>query len=135
VVDVITLDANEDEQKKADEINQRISEIAQDYPNCKITTEYAKSATTETQDNDEIIHLLWASDRLEVAREVDSRITKIYSDLVSLEKMMNYKRNIIDVLKDVMPEIDNEQGKRKSLVEECYDRWMNSAKQRKEAKV
>ena len=135
VVDVITLDANEDEQKKADVINQRISEIAQDYPNCKIATEYAKSATTETQDNDEIIHLLWASDRLEVAREVDSRITKIYSDLVSLEKMMNYKRNIIDVLKDVMPEIDDEQGKRKSLVEECYDRWMRSAKQRKEAKV
>jgi predicted RNA-binding Zn-ribbon protein involved in translation (DUF1610 family) len=135
VVDVITLDANEDEQKKADEINQRISEIAQDYPNCKITTEYAKSATTETQDNDEVVHLLWASDRLEVAREVDSRITKIYSDLVSLEKMMNYKRNIIDVLKDVMPEIDDEQGKRKSLVEECYDRWMRSAKQRKEANV
>jgi predicted RNA-binding Zn-ribbon protein involved in translation (DUF1610 family) len=135
VVDVITLDANEDEQKKADEINQRISQIAQDYPNCKITTEYAKSATTETQDNDEVVHLLWASDRLEVAREVDSRITKIYSDLVSLEKMMNYKRNIIDVLKDVMPEIDDEQGKRKSLVEECYDRWMRSAKQRKEANV
>ncbi len=36
-------------------------------------------------------------------REVDSRITKIYADLVSLEKMIHYKRSIIDVLKDVAP--------------------------------
>ncbi len=48
-------------------------------------------------------HLLWSSDRLEIAREVDSRLTRIYADLVSLEKMMHYKRSIIDVLKDALP--------------------------------
>ena len=134
VVDVMTLDPNEDEQKKADEVNQRISEIAQEYPSCKISTQYAKSKTAETADNDGINHLLWSSDRLEIAREVDSRITKIYSDLVSLEKMMHYKRSILDVLKDVMPDIDDEQGKRKTILEECHDRWMENAKRRKEAK-
>ena len=134
VVDVMTLDPNEDEQKKANEVNQRISEIAQEYPSCKISTQYAKSKTAETADNDGINHLLWSSDRLEIAREVDSRITKIYSDLVSLEKMMHYKRSILDVLKDVMPDIDDEQGKRKTILEECHDRWMENAKRRKEAK-
>jgi predicted RNA-binding Zn-ribbon protein involved in translation (DUF1610 family) len=134
VVDVMTLDPNEDEQKKADEVNRRISEIAQEYPSCKISTQYAKSKTAETADNDGINHLLWSSDRLEIAREVDSRITKIYSDLVSLEKMMHYKRSILDVLKDVMPDIDDEQGKRKTILEECHDRWMENAKRRKEAK-
>ena len=128
VVEVMTLDPNEDEQKKTDEVNRRISEIAQEHPNCKVTTEYARSEATETADNDGINHLLWSSDRLEIAREVDSRINKIYSDLVSLEKMMHYKRSILDVLKDVLPEIDDEQGKRKAILEECHDRWMNNAK-------
>ena len=128
VVEVMTLDPNEDEQKKTEEVNRRISEIAQEYPNCKVTTEYARSEATETADNDGINHLLWSSDRLEIAREVDSRINKIYSDLVSLEKMMHYKRSILDVLKDVLPEIDDEQGKRKTILEECHDRWMNNAK-------
>ena len=128
VVEVMTLDPNEDEQKKTDEVNRRISEIAQEHPNCKVTTEYAQSEATETADNDGINHLLWSSDRLEIAREVDSRINKIYSDLVSLEKMMHYKRSILDVLKDVLPEIDDEQGKRKTILEECHDRWMNNAK-------
>ena len=128
VVEVMTLDPNEDEQKKTDEVNRRISEIAQEHPNCKVTTEYARSEATETADNDGINHLLWSSDRLEIAREVDSRINKIYSDLVSLEKMMHYKRSILDVLKDVLPEIDDEQGKRKTILEECHDRWMNNAK-------
>ena len=76
-------------------------------------------------------HLLWSSDRLEIAREVDSRLTKIYADLVSLEKMMHYWRSIIDVLKDVLPPVDDDQGRRLSLVEECHDRWMENARNRK----
>ena len=76
-------------------------------------------------------HLLWSSDRLEIAREVDSRLTKIYADLVSLEKMMHYKRSIIDVLKDVLPPINDEQGRRLSLVEECHDRWMEIVRNKK----
>ncbi len=132
VVDVLTLDPNKTEQEKADEVNRRISEIAREYPSCKITTEYAKSEPTAENTNSDVKHLLWSSDRLEIAREVDSRITKIYADLVSLEKMMHYKRSIIDVLKDVMPNIDDNQGRRQTIVEECYERWINGARGRKE---
>ena len=109
----MTLDRSKSEQEKADEVNRRISEIAREYPSCKITTEYAKSDPMEEQTNSDVKHLLWSSDRLEIAREVDSRITKIYADLVSLEKMMHYKRSII--------------------LEECYERWINGARGRKEA--
>ena len=128
VVDVLTLDPNKTEQEKADEVNRRISEIAREYPSCKITTEYAKSDPTAENTDSDIKHLLWSSDRLEIAREVDSRITKIYADLVSLEKMMHYKRSIIDVLKDVMPDIDDNQGRRQTILEECYERWINGAR-------
>ena len=132
VVDVLTLDPNKTEQEKADEVNRRISEIAREYPSCKITTEYAKSDPTAENTDSNTKHLLWSSERLEIAREVDSRITKIYADLVSLEKMMHYKRSIIDVLKDVMPDIDDNQGRRQTILEECYERWINGARGRKE---
>lgn len=46
--------------------------------------------------------------------------------------MMHYKRSIIDMLKDVMPNIDDNQGRRQTIVEECYERWINGAKGRKE---
>ena len=133
VVDVLTLDPNKTEQEKADEVNRRISDIAREYPSCKITTEYAKSDPTADNTDSDIKHLLWSSDRLEIAREVDSRITKIYADLVSLEKMMHYKRSIIDVLKSALPEIDDNMGRRQTILEECYERWVNGARGRKEA--
>ena len=127
VVDVITLDPSKTEQEKADEVNKRISEIAKEYPSCKITTEYAKSAPADDNSTDDTYHLLWSSDRLEIAREVDSRITKIYADLVSLEKMMHYKRNIIDVLMDIAPHINADEGRRLTLVEKCKKRWLKKA--------
>lgn len=127
VVEVMTLDPNKSDKEKADEVNKRISEIAQEYPSCKITTEYAKSAPTENDATPDTYHLLWQSDRLEIARQVDSRITKIYADLVSLEKMMHYKRSIIDVLKSVAPHINDDQGRRLTLVEECRKRWLRKA--------
>ena len=133
VVDVLTLDPNKTEQEKADEVNRRISDIAREYPSCKITTEYAKSDPTADNTDSDIKHLLWSSDRLEIAREVDSRITKIYADLVSLEKMMHYKRSIIDVIKSALPEIDDNMGRRQTILEECYERWINGARGRKEA--
>lgn len=45
--------------------------------------------------------------------------------------MMHYRRSIIDVLKDVLPPVDDDQGRRLSLVEECYDRWVENARNRK----
>ncbi|MDD4534582.1 MAG: hypothetical protein PHC48_08960 [Prevotella sp.] len=127
VVEVMTLAPSKSDKEKADEVNKRISEIAQEYPSCKITTEYAKSAPTENDATPDTYHLLWQSDRLEIARQVDSRITKIYADLVSLEKMMHYKRSIIDVLKSVAPHINDDQGRRLTLVEECRKRWLRKA--------
>lgn len=123
----MTLDPNKSDKEKTDEVNKRISEIAQEYPSCKITTEYAKTAPTENDGTPDTYHLLWQSDRLEIARQVDSRITKIYADLVSLEKMMHYKRSIIDVLKSVAPHINDDQGRRLTLVEQCRKRWLRKA--------
>ena len=128
VADVLTLDPGLSDAEKTKLVNDRIAEIAREHPSCKITTEYAHSAPTEETPSDDVYHLLWSSDRLEIAREVDSRITRIYADLVSLEKMMHYKRSILDVMKDVLPGLNTDEGRRLTLVEECHDRWVESAR-------
>ena len=128
VADVLTLDPSLSDEEKTKMVNDRIAEIAREHPSCKITTEYARTAPMEETPTGDVYHLLWSSDRLAIAREVDSRITKIYADLVSLEKMMHYKRSIIDVLKDVLPELDTDEGRRFTLVEECHERWVENAR-------
>jgi hypothetical protein len=132
VLEVMNLDPSKSDKEKADEVNKRLSELARDYPDCQLTTEYAKSAPSDGTSSDDTHHLLWSSDRLEIAREVDSRITKIYADLVGLEKMMHYKINIIDMFRKYGPAINDEYGRRRTLLEDSYRHWRNAAKGIKE---
>ena len=127
VVAVLDLDPSKSDEEKAAEVNAKIAEIAREYPNCDTSVEYAKSAPMETDDTDDTYHLLWSSDRLEIARDIDTRLTKIYADLVSLEKMMHYKHSIIDILKTIAPYINDEEGRRLTLIEQCRKRWLRHA--------
>lgn len=126
VVAVINLDPSKTYQVKADEVNAKLSEIAREYPSCEPTVEYAKSSPVESDDTEDTYHLLWTSDRLDIARQIDSRLTKIYADLVSLEKMMHYKHSIIDILRSIAP-LDTDQGRRLTLIERCRKRWLRNA--------
>lgn len=126
VVAVINLDPSKTDHEKADEVNAKLSEIAREYPSCEPTVEYAKSSPVESDDTEDTYHLLWTSDRLDIARQIDSRLTKIYADLVSLEKMMHYKHSIIDILRSIAP-LDTDQGRRLTLIERCRKRWLRNA--------
>lgn len=127
VVEILELDPSRSETEKKKEVNDCLSEIARQYPDCEISTEYIKSEAVEEDASGDTYHLLWSSDRLEIARQVDTRLTKIYADLVSLEKMMHYKLSIIDVLRHVSPAVNTEAGRRQTLVEQCRKRWLRGA--------
>ncbi len=127
VVDVLQLDPAKSDRENAATVNARISEIARDYPSCTVSTEYIRNEPLEQDNSGDTYHLLWSSDRLEIAREVDSRLTRIYADLVCLEKMMHYKLSIIDVLKNAAPYINDEQGRRRTILDGSFARWMNGA--------
>ena len=127
VVDVLQLDPDKSDRENAATVNARISETAMDYPSCTVSTEYIRNKPVEQDNSGDTCHLLWSSDRLEIAREADSRLTRIYADLVCLEKMMHYKLSIIDVLKNAAPYINDEQGRRRTILEESFARWMNGA--------
>ena len=51
----------------------------------------------------------------------------IYADLVSLKKMMHYKLTILDVLGDIAPYVNDEQGRKQTLAEKCRKRWLRNA--------
>lgn len=127
VVDVLQLDPNKSDRDNARIVNERISEIARDYPSCTISTEYVKNKPMEADTTPDAYHLLWSSDRLEIARGIDVRLTQIYADLVSLEKMMHYKLSIVDVLRATAPYINDNQGRKLTIIEEGFQRWMENA--------
>ena len=126
--DVLTLDPNLSDAEKAKQSERPYRGDSEGIPLLQDTTEYASTPPMEDTPTGDVYHLLWSSDRLEIAREVDTRLTRIYTDLVSLEKMMHYKYSIIDLLKDVLPELDTDEGRRLTLVEECHERWVENAR-------
>lgn len=127
VAAVVKLDPSMSDSEKADIVNAKIAEIARQYPGCSVTVEYMRSAPVQEDTTDDKWHLLWSSDRLEIAREVEGRLTKIYADLISLEKMMSYKYGIIEVLRDISPYVNTDEGRKMSIVEECRKRWIRNA--------
>ena len=131
VVKVVDLDPNMDEAQKQQIVNNAISEVARSYPSCQVSTEYIKSEPIEEDESGDAYHLLWASDRIEIARQIETRLSHIYADLVSLEKMMHYKLSILDVWKRYGPYI-NDQAGRHDLLQEAHQRWMNNARLRRD---
>ena len=127
VAAVVKLDPEMSDSEKADIVNAKIAEVARENPNCTVSVEYMRSDPIQEDQTEDKWHLLWSSDRLEIAREVDTRLTKIYADLVSLEKMMSYRYGIIDVLKDIAPYVNADEGRRMTIVEECRKRWIKNA--------
>ena len=129
VVETMQLDPDLSDQERSDIINRRLSEIAQDYPSCSVEADYKKSSNVETDEEEEgLPHLLWASDRLAIARDIESRLVTIYTKLAMLERYIQTSKSLKSMLFDtVMNGIDH--SKRKSIGIEALNRWKESAGQ------
>lgn len=129
VVEVMEVDPELDDQQRADVINRRLSEIAQDYPSCTVEAEYRRSTPVEVEDEDDgLPHLLWASERLAIARDIESRLVTIYTKLAMLERYIKTSQSLTNMLfNTVMNGIDH--SKRRSIGIEALNRWKESAGQ------
>ena len=129
VVEVMEVDPELDDQQRADVINRRLSEIAQDYPSCTVDAEYRRSTPVEVEDEDDgLPHLLWASERLAIARDIESRLVTIYTKLAMLERYIKTSQSLTSMLfNTVMNGIDH--SKRRSIGIEALNRWKESAGQ------
>jgi hypothetical protein len=127
VVENISLNPEMSDAEKKALVNGKLAGLALAYPACKLSTEYIKSDLFEEDATNDTYHLLWASDRLAIARQVEVRLMHIYADLVSLNKMMNYKMSWLDVFKNILPDINEEQGRKQTIAERCRKRWLRYA--------
>ena len=99
IVDMMELDPELSDAEKAQQVNERMRQLMNDHPGCTIEANYAYSAPASAEGDEDAIHLLWTCDRLEVARDVDYRLSKIYAQLVLCEKFMRTRESLLDYLK------------------------------------
>ena len=126
VAETMELDPTKSDEENAALVNQKISELAQAYPNCDISVEYDRRKGVETEDTEATYHLLWASDRLEIARGIEARLAKIYTDLVMIEKFLHYKHGMKAWLKDLLPNLNADQGRKMTIADRCRRRWLHN---------
>lgn len=126
VAEIMELDPAKGDDENARIVNQKISELAKEFPNCDVSVEYSKSPTSETEDVEGVRHLLWASDRLEIARGIEARLAKIYTDLVMVEKFLHYKHTLLDWVHDMIPKLNADKDRKKSIAERCRRRWLHN---------
>lgn len=127
VVDIMELDPGLSDRDKAAAVNQRMQEILQEHPSCSVDVDYAYSAPPEADGDEDSYHLLWVSDRLRIARQVDYRLSRIYAELLLLEKFMSSRESLLDYLKaQVFSGLDGQIRNR--VYRKSFKRWRNSGR-------
>ena len=128
VVEVMKLDMKKTEKERTEEVNKRLKELMEDMPDCSISIRYEYSNKVDTSDDesDNSIHLLWASDRLDIARDVEYQLTEIFSQLVFLEHVMQARQSLLDFLKHQILDVVTRSG-RGTIAEYCLQRWEDAS--------
>ena len=99
VIETKTLDMRKSEQERSAEANERRRQLQEEHPGCAITMDFHKKDTIGDDPDTKNIHLLWAGDRLEVARLVDRQLHRIYTNMVITERYLRSCRRLDQMLK------------------------------------
>ena len=126
VIETMNLDMGMSEKERAAKVNERQKQLMEDMPDCSITVRYNYAKNMPNEEGPDAIHLLWASDRLDVARDVEYQLSVIYSQLVLLEKVMNDRQTIKDFLTNqfLNPVTRKSRG---TIAENALQRWTDAS--------
>lgn len=127
IVDFLQLDNNLTDSEKSRQANDRLHELQRENPGCDIEMNYAYSAPPDIEDDEDAVHLLWACDRLAVARDVDYRLSKIYAQLVLIEKYLRSRETLEDYLRRAMGMTVANTVNRYRIGNKSFRRWHRSA--------
>lgn len=120
------LDMKKSEKERAEEVNAKLKELIEDLPDCNISIKYNYAGSSEEEDDADAIHLLWACDRLDVAREIDFQLVSIYNQLVLLEKVMDSRTTILDFLKHKIFDAVG-RASRGTIADYALSRWQDAS--------
>ena len=132
VIETMNLDMSLSEKERTAKVNERQKQLMGDMPDCSITVRYNYARNMPNEEGSDAIHLLWASDRLDVARDVEYQLSVIYSQLVLLEKVMNDRQTIKDFLTNQLlnPITRKSRG---TIAEYALGRWTDASDKAKKA--
>lgn len=124
-VDVMQFSNEMSEEERSRLVNERQQEIMAEHHGCSVELRYQYSDNEQVEEDNGTYHLLWMSDRLRIAREVDMRLVRIHAELVLLERYLRHSESLLDYL--VAPFADAyRQGMHGAKADESYRRWRKS---------
>lgn len=127
IVDVLYFQNGESEEQKKQAVDARFDELQAEYPACHIDIFYAYEQDSSAPADDRTVHLLWVSDRLAIAREVDHRLVDIYARLGMMETFLASHERVLDFLRRDIAYAP--WGRlRNSVARECYREWIEKAR-------
>ncbi len=129
VLETMNLDPKADAKTNEEKVNKRLKELMKDFADCEIKIDYMKSNDVEDDDDEEEdkINLLFASERLEVAREVVDRLIHISSDLHLKEMQLHYRKTLKQFLTDLVLDLKG-QGRRQELTDRIFLEWKQASR-------
>lgn len=127
VVDFMEINPDLDDGEKANIVNQRLRELRNEHPGCSIDANYSYSNPPDVSEDEDALHLLWVCDRLAIARDIDHRLSKIYAQLVLIEKFMRSRESILNYFKRTVGLTGVTHTGRSRIGGKSYDRWRHSA--------
>lgn len=128
VVESMQLDGSVAEEELAKRVNERYAQIRKDMPDCTIEIKYNRSEAVDLGDEDEDgLHLLFASDRLEIARNIENQLAEILGHLQMIERVLYVDNTIERFLKGMVLDF-MDKSKKKTVVEAALYRWRDNAK-------
>ena len=127
VVETMALDTTKTEEENKQAVSDKQQQIMDMYPDCSVEVSYGKSDAVDTINDTKSFHLLWVSDRLALAREIHSRLTIIYSDLILLHKFLYETESLKDFLKTEIY-LQASAALRDTIASDCFNQWIGNSR-------
>lgn len=124
-VETMYFDNSISDEEKANRANARQRELMEDSPGCTINMEYAAGSSVEQEEGDDGRHLLWMSERLAIAREITSKLTTMYADLILIEKWCCSRRSILDMFTQPF-KMTISKGRNGATSNPAFRRWQDT---------
>lgn len=127
VLETLELDMRKSEEENMEIVNARLHELQLEYPACTVELEYAYQTAPETDGDEDEPHLLWMSDRLRIAREVEYRLSRIHAHLILTEKFLRQRDGMLEYLKrSVFCGLPSES--KQTFGSRAFRRWRHAAR-------
>lgn len=100
VVEYLDLDPSKSEADNRGIILDRQNFWQNEFPDCTVEVDTRQQDAVKDSINDHRVHLLWASDRIRVARAINAKLELIYARLQVMERVLLTSKSLVNRVRD-----------------------------------